>query len=105
MNLLKTKLESLTKQNHIEILKILKSHREVVLNENKSGIFINMSTLPSTILLELQKYLEHVNYQNTLLQPAEEQMEYIKQTFYSEVEVDETPPPPQPSPNAVSFFT
>ena len=39
----KEKIESMNKENQIEILKLLKKNINVKLNENKSGTFVNLS--------------------------------------------------------------
>ena len=46
---IKTRIEKLTKEHQLEILKILNSAPDVKLNENKSGVYINLSFLPKNI--------------------------------------------------------
>jgi hypothetical protein len=43
---LKNSVESLSKMHHIEILKIIKKNKSVKINENKSGVYINLTFLP-----------------------------------------------------------
>ena len=57
---LKKKIETLEKHHQIEILKIL-IERDTQINENKSGIFVNMSTLEKEIIEQIEKYLEYIN--------------------------------------------
>ena len=42
---IKDKIERMPKNNQIEVLKILKKYQNIKLNENKSGIFVNLSFL------------------------------------------------------------
>ena len=53
---LKKKIEMLEKHHQIEILKIL-IEQDTKINENKSGIFVNMSTLEKEIIEQIEKYL------------------------------------------------
>jgi len=60
---IKTKIEELDKQKHIEIYKIFKKHN-ISLNENKSGTFINLSSInDKSVYDEVNKYLEHIDRQ------------------------------------------
>lgn len=49
-------LRSLTKPEHIEIVRILKKH-EIVFSENQNGIFFNVASLPQTVFNDLEKFL------------------------------------------------
>jgi len=81
---LKNRIEKMDKIHHIEILKILKKYNKIRLNENKSGVFVNMSFLPIEILEEIIKYIEYVNEQEVYINVVEEEQEklkhYIQQT-------------------------
>ena len=71
---LKTKIETLNKFHQVEILKIL-SKNLCKLNENKSGIFINMSFLEEDVVEELTKYVDYIDDQNETFQTIEYQKE------------------------------
>ena len=58
LNCLKEKIENLSKFHQIEILKILKSDPNSTLNENKNGIFVNMTQLSDNIISNIYNYLE-----------------------------------------------
>jgi hypothetical protein len=75
---IKTQIEQLNKFHHIEILKIFKKFQNVKLNENKSGVFINLSFLPKEVIGELTAYLEHVNIQENAILKLESQKEVFK---------------------------
>ena len=55
---LKTQIEKLEKEQQIEILKILNNNPEVKLNENKSGVFINLPFLPKSAISDIKKHLD-----------------------------------------------
>ena len=61
---LKNDIKKMSKNNHIEVLRILKNNKTSI-NENKNGIFINMSELNSEIISELEKYVDYVLKQST----------------------------------------
>jgi hypothetical protein len=63
LELMKNKIENMEKIHHIEILRILKRNNNVKLNENKSGIFINLTFLPKTIIDEIYKYIQYIEMQ------------------------------------------
>ena len=69
---IKNKIESMTKIQHIEVLKILKKHKNIKLNENKNGIYINISYLPTKIIKELQLYIKYIEDQTVILQKKED---------------------------------
>jgi|APCry1669189034_1035192.scaffolds.fasta_scaffold102412_2 hypothetical protein len=81
---LKDSIEKMDKMHHIEILKILKKHKSVKINENKNGIYINISLLPPPIVCELNNYLSYVNEQEKTISKLESQKEVFKNTFFSE---------------------
>ncbi len=79
---LKQKIETLSKGQQIEILKIFLEN-ETKLNENKSGIFINMSFLKQDVLEKLDKYLEYINDQEHNLNNLETQKQEFKETYFN----------------------
>ena len=75
-------IENMTKIHQIEILKIMKKHSVVKINENKSGVFVNLSFLPENCLDEIRNYLTYVHDQEDLLLPLESQKNVYKNTFF-----------------------
>jgi hypothetical protein len=61
---LKNKIETMSKTHHIEILKIIKKNHAIKLNENKSGVFINISLLPNDTLNDIKEYLNYIDVQD-----------------------------------------
>jgi hypothetical protein len=68
---LKNKIETMAKTHHIEILKIIKKKPIIKLNENKSGVFINISLLPNDTLDNIKEYLNYIDVQDESLMSIE----------------------------------
>ena len=81
---LKSRIESMDKMHHIEILKLLKKNPQIKLNENKSGVYINLSFLPKETIADLQNYLGYIDDQESSLMTMEYQKEEFKNTFFTE---------------------
>ena len=80
---LRNNIEKLSKTHQMEILHILKKNPNIKLNENRGGIFLNMSFLSKDMLDLLQKYVDYVKDQEMLLNTAEQQKQNFKNTFFS----------------------
>lgn len=83
LNYIRETIENMNKFNQIEILRILNNHKEVILNENKSGIHINLSELNKIIINEIYKYIMYVNTQEQTLNSIEKQKENYRNTYFS----------------------
>ena len=81
-NGIRESIENMSKFNQIEILRILTRHKEVVINENKCGIHINLSDLRNDILDELLVYTNYVSTQEIELNNIEKQKESYKNTYF-----------------------
>jgi hypothetical protein len=75
------KIHSLEPKEHVVIGTILRKYPSVKLNENKGGIMINISTLPQEAIEEIQKYIEYINTQQTILNKIENETNEYKQYF------------------------
>jgi hypothetical protein len=84
MNLEDTKLavEGFSKKHQIEILKIIKNTSSCTINENKSGVYINLTFLPNETIDLIHKYIYYVRDQETILNPVECQKQSFKNTFF-----------------------
>jgi hypothetical protein len=81
---IKQQIEKFSKPNQIEVLKLIRKNSSVRINENKSGVYINLTFLePSTIEI-LLKYMEYVREQESMLTPLESQKEDFKNNFFIE---------------------
>jgi hypothetical protein len=81
-NGIRESIENMSKFNQIEILRILTRHKEVIINENKYGIHINLSDLRNEILDELLVYVNYVTTQEIELNNIEKQKESYKNTYF-----------------------
>jgi hypothetical protein len=82
---IKKTIEQWPKHHQIEVLKIIKNSSSTI-NENKSGIYINMSFLPESTITEIQTYIQYVKDQEHILTPLECQKEGFKNSFFIEKE-------------------
>lgn len=80
---MKRKIEDLSENHQTEILKIL-SKNLCKLNENKNGVFVNMSFLPDQIIEEIKKYIEFISEQESSFDTIEYQKEEYKNSFFTE---------------------
>jgi len=88
---IKNKIETMGKQKHIEILNIIKnSPAAVKLNENKSGVFINLTYLPPAILDEIVKHIELIDEQENSIRVFETQHQEFKNRYFVEKEEKDT---------------
>ncbi len=78
LEILKNKIESMEKQHHIEVLRIMKKNVGVKLNENKSGVFVNLSFLPKETIDEIEAYVNYIDMQETSLNEGEIEKEKVK---------------------------
>ncbi len=76
-------IEKMTKFNQIEVLRILNNHTDVIINENRYGIHINLTELKDGVLSEIGTYIQYVNAQEKALNQDEKQKEDIKNIYFS----------------------
>ena len=79
---LKDKIELLSKSQQIDVGRILKKHN-VALDENKNGVFVNLSLIDDNILCELKKYLTYANKQELQLKNIEIKQEELKDFYFN----------------------
>ena len=83
LNYIRETVENMNKFNQIEVLRILRKHSNVTLNENKYGVHINLSDLTKDIIDELSIYIKYVNTQELTLNSIEKQKEDYRNTYFS----------------------
>ena len=81
LEVMKQKIESLGKTHQIEVLRIIKKNPATTLNENKSGIYINL-----TFLAELCEFIRYISDQEQLLDTMEKQKQDFKNIFFLDKE-------------------
>ena len=90
---IKTYIENLSKFHQIEILKIL-SKNLCKINENKSGVYVNLSFLSNETLKEIKEYIHYIKEQEESFNTMEYQKEEFKNAFFIDKDKDnkeETP--------------
>jgi len=76
-------IETMSKFNQVEVLRILSKHGDVILNENKYGVHVNLSDLKDDVVNELTDYVSYVNAQELALKQDEKQKEEFKNAYFS----------------------
>jgi hypothetical protein len=82
LNIIRETIENMSKFNQVEILRILTKYKEVIINENKYGIHINLSELSNEIFNELMVYINYVNTQEIELNNIEKQKQDYKNNYF-----------------------
>lgn len=90
LNYIRDSIENMTKFNQIEVLRLLhKKYPNVLLNENKYGIHINLSELKKEILDELNLFIKYVNNQENNLNIIEKQKEEFINNFLTSKDINQ----------------
>ena len=78
---LKDGIEHMPVVHQIEILRILNA-KHTQINENKNGVFVNISKLNDALLQELYDYMTYVIKQEKHLNEVEEQKQSLTKEFF-----------------------
>lgn len=82
---LRTKIEKMPKDRHIQCLNILAKYQSITINEPKYGnININLSCVPKESVDDLIKFVSYVEDQENTLMLAEEQKKKYQEVFFAE---------------------
>ena len=82
LNRIKNDIEVLSKVHQIEVLRIMKDN-DVILTENKNGVFINLTNMNPIIIDKLANYLKYVSQQETYLNKLETEKIVYKELLES----------------------
>lgn len=82
LNNIREKIEKMPKFNQIEVLRLLHNHKDIIINENKYGIHINLTELTSSVIEELKVYINYVSTQEFELNQAEQEKENYKNIYF-----------------------
>ena len=85
LNKLKTQIEGMDKHHQTEILKIL-SKNLCKLNENKSGVYVNMTFLEENIISEMEDYIKYMKEQEDNLITTEYQKKELMDSYFIDKE-------------------
>jgi|TARA_B110000305_G_scaffold170229_1_gene188109 hypothetical protein len=80
---IKDKIEVMAKDDHLEILSLLSNHTDVKLNENKSGVFVNLSQVNDIVINQLCEYITYKDNQEEQLMKMEQQKKEYKDNFFN----------------------
>ena len=83
LNKLNSQIDLLPQHNHIEILKILYKYKNIKLNENKNGVLVNLTEVPSSVIDEIVAYIKYVEIQEKNLNENEIKKEAFKNIYFS----------------------
>ena len=78
---LKDGIENMPVVHQIEILRILHS-KQTQINENKNGVFVNISKINDTTLRELEDYMKYVIQQEKQLNEIEEHKQFLSKEYF-----------------------
>ncbi len=81
--LIKEKIELLSKQHQIELLRILSVIPGISISENNNGVFINLTQQNDIVFEKIENFLEYVNVQQKSLSLLEKQQDDIETEFFS----------------------
>lgn len=79
---LRDKIEGMSDSHQEEIMKIFKDNN-IQMSTNSNGSFINLSSLPKSIIEKLEKYSEYIDDQEKELDIIEDEKAHLKTTFFS----------------------
>jgi hypothetical protein len=84
LDTLKTTVETMDKTHHVEFLKRIVAFGGGVvnINENRNGVYINLSYLPDPLIRELYDLVQYTNKQETILNIDEASKDLLKREFF-----------------------
>ena len=79
---IKLQIEKMNIAQQVEVLKILNGDDKVILNENKSGIYVNLSFLPEEVVDKIDNFVKYVHDQEKSLNVIEDKKENVKIEYF-----------------------
>lgn len=80
---IKQSIEKMNKHSQIEVLRIFSKHL-CKLNENKSGVYVNLTYVSEEVISELQKYVSYTQDQEETLILTEYQKSEFKTALFND---------------------
>ena len=81
---LKARIENMNKYHQVEILRIFSNSQNTKMNENKNGIFINLTEVSDATLEQVETYVKYVDELTQKLEEIESEKSQIEQTFFKQ---------------------
>jgi hypothetical protein len=78
----KARVDQMNKVQHMELLHILRQFPLIKLNENKSGVFVNLPFLPQEALDAIVQFVEYVVAQEDALSFTEVEKDSLKKNLF-----------------------
>ena len=82
LKILKDTIENLDKPYQIEVGRILKQSN-ITMNENKNGIFINLTEIDTFVINKIERYLKYVKEQLQNIDEIEDKKQQFKDIFFN----------------------
>lgn len=84
LDTIRSKIERMPKDRHIQCLNILVKYQNITINEPKYGnVNINLSCIPKDALEDLTKFISYVEDQENSLLFAEEKKKLYQESFFN----------------------
>jgi hypothetical protein len=80
---IKDRIELLSKQHQIEVLRLLNNIPNIIMNENNNGVFINLTEHDDNVMIQLENFLNFVDIQQKHLNNIEDKQEQMEHDFFS----------------------
>jgi hypothetical protein len=81
LTIIRDKIECFDKEQQIDILKIL-NQEKTTLNENKNGVFVNLTNLSNDVINKLDEYISYIENQEKYLQTNEDVKQQYKDNYF-----------------------
>lgn len=81
---LKDNIENMDKQHQIEILRILKNDKIILLNENVNGVFVNLTDVSDRTINYIKRYIQYVDKQNNNINQFENKKDELEKTYFTQ---------------------
>ena len=81
---LRDRIELLPKVHHKDVARIF-IENNITYDENKNGIFINLSTVPQEVLEKIARFISYVDLQQETIDLGETERKDIKTQFFDHV--------------------
>lgn len=80
---LKQSIELMSTHHQIEVLRILHSRKNIPLNENQNGTFVNLSSLNDEDIYSLKEYSDYVKDQQATIALIESKKQFIQNKYFN----------------------
>ena len=84
LNEIKESIEMMSKHHQIEVLRILCNRKNIHINENQNGTFVNLSSLTSLDIDALKEYSDYVKDQQKNLAIIESKKQFIQNKYFND---------------------